>query len=82
MPSTCWLQTHQTLYLLHFGEKNFSALGACSGTATLARTFTSHDAALQEKMLHCSVLVGFSTHHKFQKELMPSTEVPLYTLKK
>ena len=37
----------------------------------------SHDAALQEKMLHPSVFVGFGTCHKFQNELTASTKVPL-----
>ena len=43
---------------------NVSALGAYLGLITLARTCMSHNAALQEKMLHRSVL-SFGTHREF-----------------
>ena len=50
---------------------------ACSGLATLARTCVSLD-ALQEKMLHRSVLVSLGTCQKLRTKLMTSTDVPLY----
>ena len=61
------LVKHSTHHI--FMRKKVSALGFCWGLVAIARTCLSHHAALQEKMLHCSVLVGVSTHHKFQKEL-------------
>ena len=63
-------RAHQTLYSLHFDEKKMFQHSA------LARTCMSHNAAIQEKMLHCSVLIGFGTHHGFWSELT-GTEVPL-----
>ena len=57
-------------------RKIVSALSTCSGLITFPRNCMSHDDALQEKMLHCSVLIGFGTHHGFWSELT-GTEVPL-----
>ena len=45
---------------------------------TRARTCMSHNADLQEKMLHGSVLIGVGTRHEFQNELTTSTEALLY----
>ena len=47
--------------------------------SALARTYMSHD-VLQEKMLYCSELVGFGSHHEFWNELTLSTEVPPYVI--
>ena len=55
-----------------------SSTGACLGLVALARTCVSHEAALPEKRLHRSVLVGFGTRHEFRNELTMSPEVPLY----
>ena len=38
----------------------------------------SHDASLQDKMLHPSVRISAGTRHEFWNELTTSTEVPLY----
>ena len=42
----------------------------------------SRNAALQEKVLHLSVLVGLGTCHKGWSNLTMSTEVPLTVLTK
>ena len=60
-------------------KKNVSAVGASSGLVALARTYMSHD-VLHEKMLYCSELVGFGSHHEFWNELTMSTEVPPYVI--
>ena len=59
-------------------RKIVSALSTCSGLITFPRNCMSHDDALQEKMLHCSVLINFGSHLKFWNELTMSTKVPLY----
>ena len=58
-------------------RKIVAAFRTCSGLIVLVRSHVSHE-ALQEKMLHCSVLVSFGTHHEFQNKLTMSTEVPPY----
>ena len=69
-------RTCQTLYFLHFDEKKIvSALGACSGLIIFAKICMSHT-ALQEKLLHWSVVIGFGTSHNFWSKLM-TTMVPL-----
>ena len=59
---THWLQNSSNPVLVSFcREKNVSALNTCSGLVTVARTCMSHDVAPQEKVLHCSVLLGSGT---------------------
>ena len=72
-------RTHQNPVLVAFWrEKSISTPGNCSGLIALARTFMSHDTALQERIFHHAVLIGFGTHHEFRNELMTGTEVPLW----
>ena len=61
-------------------KKNVSAPATFPELIALAGTCMSHNAALQEKTLHHSVLLSFSTCHQFQNKLTMSTEVPLYIL--
>ena len=46
--------------------------------SALAKTYMSHNAVPQEKMLHRLVFIGLSAHHEFQEELMTGTDIPLY----
>ena len=74
---TCRLQNSSNPVLIMFWqEKNVSPLSACSGLVTLARICMSRDAALLQKMLHHSVLLGLDTPHEFQNKL--TSWLPLY----
>ena len=76
--STRQLQNSSNTVLVTFSwEENVSALRACWGLISLVRTYMSHYAALQQQMLHQSVLMSFGTHPEFLNELT-STKVPLY----
>ena len=71
--------TCQTLYSSHLDEKKKNvSLCACLRLIAFARTCMIHNTAPQEKMLHHSVLVSFSTHHECQNKLTTSIKAPLY----
>ena len=67
-------RTCQIPYSLYFDEKKYFStwclLGTCRTCWNLNESWR-----LQDKMLHCSVLMGFSTHNRFRKELTMSTTV-------